>query len=190
MPINRGLLTPMQRRLPIAALAAAVAISCGSGNDIKSVADTPALSFDTTSLRIATARDTVVFKVELAISQAQRQLGLMERHHLPQDAGMLFTFDSVQPPDAGFWMYRTRIPLDIAYADSLGVIRAIEQMVPCETTLPQGCPTYAPGVPYRFALELNAGTLRRVGIDTGSRLLLGGLPALARPDSSRRPGHR
>jgi len=28
---------------------------------------------------------------------------------------MLFVYDSTQPPDAGFWMYRTRIPLDIAF---------------------------------------------------------------------------
>jgi hypothetical protein len=30
-------------------------------------------------------------------------------------AGMLFVYDSTQPGNAGFWMYRTRIPLDIAF---------------------------------------------------------------------------
>jgi uncharacterized membrane protein (UPF0127 family) len=162
----------------------AATIACGSGENAEATPDAPALSFDSASLRVATPRDTVVFQVELAVSPAQRQLGLMERHHLAQNEGMLFAFDSVQPPDAGFWMYRTRIPLDIAYADSLGVIRAVRQMVPCETTLPRGCPSYPPGVPYRFALELNAGALRRFGVDSGSRLLVGELAALARPASA------
>lgn len=131
-----------------------------------------AVAWDTTTIRLATQSDTIPLRVELATTREQQTMGLMERRALAADAGMLFVYDSIQPPDAGFWMYRTRIPLDIAFADSAGVIRAIRSMVPCETTLPEGCPVYAAGVPYRYALEVNAGYFRQRGAGVGDRLLV------------------
>ena len=134
------------------------------------------MSFDTTRMRIARPSDTVGLHVELAVKPEQKSMGLMERRHLPDDAGMLFVYDSTQPPDAGFWMYRTRIPLDIAFADSTGVIRSIRAMVPCPTEVAQGCPSYTPDVRYQYALEVNAGYFGRHGIVVGSTLLLRDLP--------------
>jgi uncharacterized membrane protein (UPF0127 family) len=74
-------------------------------------------------------------------------------------------------------MYRTRIPLDIAFADSTGRIVAVRRMEPCEAQLIAGCPTYEPGHAYRTALEVNAGFFARHGIGVGSRL---SSPALQR----------
>jgi uncharacterized membrane protein (UPF0127 family) len=97
----------------------------------------------------------------------------MERRYLPDTASMLFLFATDQPASGGFWMFRTRIPLDIAYVDSLGTIRAIKQMIPCFTDLAQGCPSYPAGVPYRAALEVNAGYFAQHKLDVGSRIILG-----------------
>ncbi len=127
----------------------------------------PSLGFDTATVRIVTRTDTIRLTVELAASNEQKTTGLMERRQLPDSSGMLFVYDSVQPPDAGFWMYRTRIPLDIAFMDSAGRIRAIKQMVPCETALPEGCPGYPPGAPYQYALEVNAGFFARRHVMVG-----------------------
>ena len=135
------------------------------------------LAFDSANVRIASGGDTVLISAELALTQEQRTLGLMERRRLPPNAGMLFVYDSTQGPDAGFWMFRTRIPLDIAYIDSAGVIRAIVAMPPCEARIPEGCPTYAASTPYRYALEVNAGFFRARGIAVGDTLLLTDLPA-------------
>jgi uncharacterized membrane protein (UPF0127 family) len=104
-------------------------------------------------------------------------MGLMERRHLAPSAGMLFVYDSTQPPDAGFWMFRTRIPLDIAFLDSAGVVRSVRTMQPCEARIAQGCPTYNPDVPYRYALEVNAGYFQQHGVGVGSTLLLSDLPS-------------
>jgi uncharacterized membrane protein (UPF0127 family) len=134
------------------------------------------LDFDSATVRLATTRDTVPLALQLATATDQKRLGLMERRHLSDRAGMLFVYDSVQPPDAGFWMYRTRIPLDIAFLDSAGVVQSIRAMVPCPTTMPQGCPAYEPGTPYRYALEVNGGALKRWGVEAGSRLLVDDLP--------------
>src|SRR5687767_3219150 len=134
------------------------------------------MSFDSTRARLASASDTMHLRLELAVSGEQRTMGLMERRRLAEDAGMLFVYDSTQPPDAGFWMYRTRIPLDIAFLDSAGVIRAIRSMVPCPTTIAEGCPTYTPGTAYQYALEVNTGYFARHGVAIGHRLLLEDLP--------------
>lgn len=131
------------------------------------------LKFNTAPVRVVTRTDTVHLVVELAVSGEQKSTGLMERGTLADTAGMLFVYDSLQPPDAGFWMYRTRIPLDIAYADASGRIRAIQHMVPCETSMPQGCPTYPPGVPYQYALEVNGGLFARRRIAIGDSIELG-----------------
>ncbi len=147
---------------------------CGSGE--KAEPDPPpALAYTSAPLRIIAGADTLRLIVELARSAEQQRLGLMERRHLSDSAGMIFLYATDQPGTAGFWMFRTRIPLDIAFADSLGIIRSIQHMVPCETTLAQGCPSYPPGVPYRAALEVNAGYFARHKVVVGSQVLLGDL---------------
>ena len=138
------------------------------------------MTFDTASVRIAKERDTLTLRVELAISDEQKVMGLMERRSLAENAGMLFIYNSMQPGEAGFWMYRTRIPLDIAYLDSAGVIRAVKAMMPCPTTIARGCPTYDPGVPYQYALEVNAGFFARHGVAVGHSVLLNGVSAAVR----------
>lgn len=105
-------------------------------------------------------------EVELAETLAQRRRGLMERDHLGAEAGMLFLYDGLQSPDSGFWMYRTRIPLDIAFIDAAGRIAAIHTMTPCDSDDPGQCRAYPAGVAYRAALEVNAGYFadRDIGI--------------------------
>jgi uncharacterized membrane protein (UPF0127 family) len=152
---------------------------CGEKPAPAAAADEHILDFDSATVRLATARDTVPLALELAVTADQQHLGLMERQHLPERAGMLFVYDSLQPPNAGFWMYRTRIPLDIAYLDGDGVVRSIRAMVPCVATIPEGCPTYEPGIPYRYALEVNAGALKRWEVQMGDRLLTKDLPSRA-----------
>lgn len=139
----------------------------------------PLVSFDTARVQIVTASDTLTLRVEVAATEEQRAYGLMERPSLPPDAGMLFTYAAEQQGDRGFWMYRTQIPLDIAFLDGEGRILVILAMEPCTSPNPQLCPTYPPGVPYRAALEVNQGYFARQGISPGDRVLLPDLPGPA-----------
>ena len=148
-------------------IVASLICACGGSSD-QAEPDQHVMTFDTASMRLVSGSDTVRLSVELAARPEQRTMGLMERHHLAENAGMLFLYDSTQPPDAGYWMFRTRIPLDIAYLDSAGVVRAIREMQPCTSLLAQGCPSYPPNVPYRYALEVNSGFFKRHLITVGS----------------------
>ena len=104
-----------------------VATACAS-NESDSDTTRPALTFDSARVRLISRSETTTVRVEVAKDSAQRTMGLMERRSLAPDAGMVFLFDSTQPKEGGFWMYRTRIPLDIAYIDSAGVIGSIVAM--------------------------------------------------------------
>ncbi|MEO5815081.1 MAG: DUF192 domain-containing protein [Gemmatimonadaceae bacterium] len=146
------------------------ALAC---NDASQDADeTPVLSFDVARMRLTAGADTTHLLAELARNSEQHTLGLMERHHLADSAGMLFLYSTRQPASAGFWMFRTRIPLDIAFMDSLGTIGDIQHMVPCTATLAEGCPSYPSKVPYHAALEVNADYFARNKLAVGSRLML------------------
>ncbi|MGM0569111.1 DUF192 domain-containing protein [Marinobacter sp.] len=120
---------------------------------------------------LITSEGPVPVMLEHAVTPEQRRWGLMERENLPARAGMLFYYDSDRPASAGFWMYRTRIPLDIAWLDEDGVILATDTMTPCETDQARNCPTWPAGVPHRNVLEMNAGFFERHHVGTGDKLL-------------------
>lgn len=121
---------------------------------------------------IASGEQEYRLNVEIARTVQERSFGLMERDRLAADAGMLFVYQEQQSPENGFWMHRTRIPLDIAFIGRNGKIRAIDSMVPCGNDVTKRCPTYRAGVPFRAALEVNAGYFDARGIDVGDHVEL------------------
>jgi uncharacterized membrane protein (UPF0127 family) len=132
----------------------------------------PAVIFDSARVLLVTGRDTVPLAVEVAATAEQWTMGLMDRDALAEHAGMLFVSGAPRTADQAFWMFRTRIPLDVAFLDEAGTIVAIRSMEPCASPEPRWCPSYAPGVPYRDALEVNRGYFARAGIEVGDRVVL------------------
>jgi uncharacterized membrane protein (UPF0127 family) len=92
--------------------------------------------------------DGVAFAPELALTEAGREKGLMNRDPAPKD-GMLFVFP--RPTTAAFWMKDTEVPLAIRFFDAAGRRVAGFRMTPCSD---DPCRTYSPKRLYRFALEL------------------------------------
>jgi hypothetical protein len=139
--------------------------------------DVQRVAFDTTAALVLTGADTIAITVEIAATEAQRSHGLMDRESLPTEHGMYFSYARDQPGDAGFWMYRTLIPLDIAFLDADGRIVAILQMDPCRSADPAQCQrdTYAPGMPYRGALEMARGWFSMHGVGVGDRVVVEGV---------------
>jgi len=97
--------------------------------------------------------------VEVAASNLKRHYGLMNRHSLAKNDGMLFKFD--KPDNLNFWMQNTYIPLDIAFIDDNGQILQIESMKPLSTrhiTSKNKC---------RYALEVNRDWFKNNEINVG-----------------------
>jgi uncharacterized membrane protein (UPF0127 family) len=168
------------RRARISRLVSAFGLACASvltacSSEDRSANDDPGfiLAFDTARVRLITSTDTLRLVVELAVKPEQHSLGLMERRRLPDSAGMLFLYSRMQSDSDAFWMYRTRIPLDIAFIDSVGRIRTMRRMEPCQAVLAEGCPMYAAGARFQAALEVNAGYFRRHLVQLGDRVVLG-----------------
>ena len=100
--------------------------------------------------------------VEVADDDAERAHGLMEREKLAPDAGMLFVYGAEAPRT--FWMKDTRIPLSIAYIDSVGRIVRIADMQPLDET---PVPSYRPA---RYALEMEQGWFTAHGVAVGAKV--------------------
>lgn len=100
--------------------------------------------------------------VELAVTAAQHQHGLMYRNTLPEDHGMLFVYAA--PERICMWMKNTRIPLSVAFLDSQGRIINIAEMRPLSLD------THCAERPARYALEMKRGWFSRRGITSGMRI--------------------
>lgn len=147
------------------------AVGCDVGRDTGTTRRPATVTFETGTVQIETETDTFHVDVEIAERGDQRSLGLMEREHLPEDAGMIFLYPDVKHPDEGFYMFRTRIALDIAFMDEDGQIVAIQEMEPCTSSNPNLCHVYSAGVPFTAALEVNRGYFEQRGIGTGDRII-------------------
>jgi uncharacterized membrane protein (UPF0127 family) len=112
------------------------------------------------SLTIDTAAASQRFTVDLAVSPEDQAQGLMFRRSLPRDAGMLFDFGKTRP--AEFWMKNTLIPLDMVFIAADGHIADIH-----ERAVPLSEATIESKVPVRAVLEVNGGTVARLGIKEG-----------------------
>lgn len=132
---------------------------------------------------------TTDVRVEVADTQAMREIGLMCRTALDPDAGMLFIFDSLT--DAPFWMKDTLVPLSIAFIDADWHIVALLDMKVAPDPDKGPFMLYDPGHPYRYALEVNLGFFARHDINERAEvrftLQAAGAPPAAVPAPPRRP---
>jgi uncharacterized membrane protein (UPF0127 family) len=110
-------------------------------------------------------------RLEVADTEAERERGLMGRRAIPADGGMLFLFDTLS--NSAFYMYRTLIPLSIAFVRD-GRVVSVREMVPCLAAGPADCPLYQAGAPYTSAIEARGGTFTRADARPGDRVVVEG----------------
>lgn len=119
-------------------------------------------TFGASELTVQTAKGPQKFAIELALSDAQMEQGLMFRRSLAPNAGMLFDFKA--PTNVTMWMKNTLIPLDMLFLDNSGrIIDIHERAVPLSTDI------IASHAPARYVVELNGGTAARLGIKPGDQ---------------------
>lgn len=138
-------------------------VACGPSSE--AVERDPALAgYFSAPLKIEgeeTSHDIVAY---LAVTERQRQHGLMFVRQLPDDHGMLFIYD--QPRHISMWMKNTFIPLDMLFIRADGVIDSI-----VTDTTPHSLDSIRAANPVVAVLELNAGSVERLGIKPGDRII-------------------
>jgi uncharacterized membrane protein (UPF0127 family) len=103
---------------------------------------------------------------ELAVSDEQREQGLMFREKINEDQAMLFIFE--EEDIHSFWMKNMRFAIDILWLDSQRRIVHIESRVPPCSKDP--CPSYVPAAAAAFVLELQAGFVEKHGLRLYDRI--------------------
>ena len=105
--------------------------------------------------------------VEVASTEPQREVGLMFRKHLDDNAGMIFVFPDAAPRN--FWMHNTPIPLDMIFADAKGVVLGI-----VANAQPYSDKLLGVNGNAEYVLEVNAGFCAKNGINPGDQLNFSG----------------
>ncbi len=107
-----------------------------------------------------------VIYAELAVTDQERQKGLMFREGINPDQGMLFVFE--REGIHSFWMKNMKFSIDIIWVDRDKRIVHIEENVPpCKT---EDCPSYAPEVFSKYVLEIKGGFSKEYGLELYDRL--------------------
>jgi uncharacterized membrane protein (UPF0127 family) len=132
------------------------------------------LAAGTATLVLRTDSGPHNFNVELATTESTRRIGLMYRRSLPDDAGMLFLYDTPRP--ISMWMRNTFLPLDMIFIDADGKVHRIE-----ERTEPFSEEPIFSGGPVQGVLEVKAGTAETIGLKPGDTVVLPKLEATPDP---------
>lgn len=105
------------------------------------------------------------FKVEVAKTETERQMGLSGKESLSSDQGMLFVFDN--PDYHSFWMKDMKFPIDIIYLSGEKVVTVVENAEP-PISPNENLVIYQPEEKADRVLEVSAGTVQKYKITKGS----------------------
>jgi|TARA_B110001454_G_scaffold191082_1_gene190564 uncharacterized membrane protein (UPF0127 family) len=122
------------------------------------------VTFDKSKLSVITSTGQKNFEVEMAVSDQQQSQGLMYRRSMAANAGMLFDYGALR--HIQMWMKNTYIPLDMIFIGPKGKIINI-----VERTIPHSESIISSKGRARAVLELNSGTVSRLGIKTGDTVI-------------------
>lgn len=98
--------------------------------------------------------------IEIADDEYKTQTGLMYRHSMEPEQGMLFIFPDSQ--QRSFYMKNTEFPLDIIYFNSNKEVVSIQKNA--QPFNPASLPSEAPA---QFVLEVNAGLTEKWNLQKG-----------------------
>ena len=113
---------------------------------------------------------TTAVQVEVADTDAKRELGLSYRDALLPGHGMLFVFDT--PDTYGFWMKDMSFPIDMLFADKGGKVVTIYKNVSPDSYLKNPPDIFYPTSPALYVLEVTAGFAKEQGIVEGDKIVV------------------
>jgi uncharacterized protein len=111
--------------------------------------------------------NAVTLSLEVASSEMEKYKGLRHRKTLPRDRGMLFVFSP--PQNVIFTMEDILISLDIIYIKDGIIFATSENAPPCKS---KNCTGYTSGSAVDYALEINAGLAKKLGLYKGGKITI------------------
>ena len=111
--------------------------------------------------------DNHIFKLIIAGSQKEKEIGLSETKSLPEDQGMLFPFE--KPDYYSFWMKNMKIPIDIIYINKDEIV-TIHRNVQPPTNQNESLIIYTPDGPSDKVLEIIGGLSEKYSFKKGDKV--------------------
>ncbi len=108
------------------------------------------------------------FKVELAMTPKEQQIGLSDHESLPQDQGMLFLFE--EPGLYSFWMKNMKFPIDIIFIQEDTVVSVTKNAEPLEPEDTADPVIITPESEIDTVLEVNSGLSDKYNIKKGDKV--------------------
>lgn len=107
-------------------------------------------------------------QLEIADTTEEQKKGLSGRENLAENRGMLFVF--AKPDNHSFWMKDVRFPIDIIFLNGEKVVTIHENAKPMTDNNSASVVIYTPKTPSNRVLELNAGSVKKLGIKEGDTI--------------------
>ena len=145
----------------------AIVLAFLAANSVNNIGSkTPAPQFATGTLDITRGGQIVKhLSVEIAKTMPEMEYGLMFRHEMSDDHGMIFVFPF--PQRIQMWMKNTFIPLDMVFFDDGQKVVAV-----IANAKPQDLTVLDPGTNARYVLEINAGLAAKWNLQNGDSFKL------------------
>jgi uncharacterized protein len=150
----------MRIPLILAVIAAAFLTGCGDGPGIT----------DEVGLTSVTLPNGVRINAETMTTDIEMLKGMMFRETLPAGRGMLFIHR--EENIFHYWMYQTKIPLDIIWMDhDRRIVEMSPDTPPCPSLSAKACPNFGGNFKSKYVLEVNAGVAKKNQLRVGDTLL-------------------
>jgi uncharacterized protein len=112
------------------------------------------------------------FIVDTAITDIQAAFGLKYRHDIPPNGGMLILRQQRAPTILSVTTDGVSLPIDLMFIAGDGTIMEVHTCIPTNSTTP-----WVSNSPVSGALEVACGTIQRLGILAGDKVVGAGFPA-------------
>lgn len=109
--------------------------------------------------------------LEVAVTDEEREKGLMNRPSLAENHGMVFIFRPAK--QITFWMKDTLISLDMIFINKGKIMKIVKNAVPNQTSV-----LYPSNTPVTEVIEVNGGFADKYMIKTGDRLVFKNIPQI------------
>jgi uncharacterized protein len=112
------------------------------------------------------------FKVTVADSQKEQEIGLSKTKSLTENQGMIFLF---QKPDYySFWMKNMGFPIDIIFINNDTIV-SIENNAQAPKSNNENLIVYTPTSPSDKVLEIQAGLAKKYNFKNGDKIKIEGI---------------